>query len=96
MYTSTLSLDILVRGPVKAHYKPHFLLIHVKGPVSRAASHFWDCWSMLGGDSHIDTQKLHEAYGPVVRIMPDALSFTTAQAWKGTASPQRGMSGAQR
>jgi hypothetical protein len=28
------------------------------------------------------TQKLHEKYGPVVRIGPNHLSFTDASAWK--------------
>ncbi|KAL8817259.1 MAG: hypothetical protein Q9191_008181, partial [Dirinaria sp. TL-2023a] len=37
---------------------------------------------MLTGNAHTNTEKLHEEYGPVVRIMPDALSFNTAQAWK--------------
>lgn len=56
------------------------------GPAWRAALHFPDCWSMLSGNAHIDTQKLHNEYGPVVRISPNALSFNTAQAWKGNAS----------
>lgn len=37
---------------------------------------------MLTGNAHTNTEELHEKYGPVVRIMPDALSFNTAQAWK--------------
>ena len=48
---------------------------------------------MLTGNALIDTQKLHDQYGPVVRISPNALSFNTAQAWKGnprrTGSPSR-------
>lgn len=51
-------------------------------PAWRAAFHFPDCWSMLTGNAHVDTQKLHNQYGPVVRISPNALSFNTAQAWK--------------
>ena len=48
---------------------------------------------MLTGNAHVDTQKLHNQYGPVVRISPNALSFNTAQAWKGdprrTVNPSR-------
>lgn len=54
------------------------------GPASRAAFHFWDCWYMLRGNAHHDTQDLHDRFGPFVRIMSNALSFNTTQAWKGT------------
>lgn len=63
------------------------LVNHDPGPASRAALYFLECWSMLRGDAHITTQRLHEKYGSVVRIMPNALSFNTAQAWKGFPDP---------
>ena len=48
---------------------------------------------MLTGNVHVDTQKLHNQNGPVVRISPNALSFNTAWAWKGnprrTVNPSR-------
>ena len=44
---------------------------------------------MFSGNALIETQKLHDEYGPVVRIMPDALSFNTAQAWKGMNERRR-------
>ena len=85
-------LHPLAKFPGATHHKVYpegdCVLILIKGPLSRAAFHFWDCWSMLGGNAYVDTQKLHDTYGPVVRIMPNALSFNTAQAWKGTAMPQ--------
>ena len=59
------------------------LVNHDPGPASRAALYLLECWSMFRGNSHINTQRLHEKYGNVVRIMPNALSFNTAQAWKG-------------
>ena len=34
------------------------------------------------GSEPMYTKKLHDEYGPVVRINPDNLSFITAQAWK--------------
>ena len=49
----------------------------------RSVFSFLDCWSMLTGGSHVDAQKLHDEYGSVVRISPNALSFNTSQAWKG-------------
>ncbi|KAL8990514.1 MAG: hypothetical protein Q9177_000845 [Variospora cf. flavescens] len=51
-------------------------------PASRAAFYFLDCWSMLRGDAHVHALQLHTKYGGVVRIMPNSLSFNTAQAWK--------------
>ncbi|KAI4127757.1 MAG: hypothetical protein LQ341_006758, partial [Variospora aurantia] len=51
-------------------------------PASRAAFYFLDCWSMLRGDAHAHALQLHTKYGGVVRIMPNSLSFNTAQAWK--------------
>lgn len=38
---------------------------------------------MLRGDAHAHALQLHTKYGGVVRIMPNSLSFNTAQAWKG-------------
>lgn len=77
----------LSKFPGNAIYtKNHILADQDIGPAWRAALDFPDCWSMLSGNAHIDTQKLHNEYGPVVRISPNALSFNTAQAWKGNAS----------
>ena len=82
-------LHPLARYPGASHHQLYTegdcVLTLNKGPPSRAAFHFWDCWSMLGGNGCLDTKKLHDTYGPVVRIMPNALSFNTAQAWKGAA-----------
>jgi len=36
----------------------------------------------IRGKQAFNTQKLHEIYGPVVRISPSHLSFTEAVAWK--------------
>ena len=48
---------------------------------------------MLTGNAHVDTQKLHNQFGSVVRISPNDLSFNTAWVWKGnprgTVSPSR-------
>lgn len=37
---------------------------------------------MLRGDWVQHKSKLHQKYGPVVRIVPKALSFTQPEAWK--------------
>ncbi|KAL8886186.1 MAG: hypothetical protein Q9215_006069 [Flavoplaca cf. flavocitrina] len=38
---------------------------------------------ILSGCAFLDTKRLHERYGKVVRTSPNALSFITAEAWKG-------------
>ncbi|KAM0806079.1 putative benzoate 4-monooxygenase cytochrome P450 [Usnea florida] len=52
------------------------------GPPSRAAFYFPDALSKLRGTAYKDTKLLHDKYGSVVRLLPDALSYNTAQAWK--------------
>lgn len=39
-------------------------------------------WVNLGGRLAWRIRELHEQYGPVVRIAPDELSYTTGTAWK--------------
>jgi cytochrome P450 len=44
----------------------------------------------LSGKSHLMLPKLHERYGPVVRLAPNELSFTVPEAWEdifGRAQP---------
>ncbi|KAL8914332.1 MAG: hypothetical protein Q9171_001052 [Xanthocarpia ochracea] len=52
------------------------------GPVLRAAFYFPDAISILSGRAYLDTRRLHEKYGNVVRTSPSALSYNTAQGWK--------------
>ncbi|OBT52420.1 hypothetical protein VE04_06896 [Pseudogymnoascus sp. 24MN13] len=46
--------------------------------------------SYPGPKSHAVTRQLHETYGDVVRIAPDELSFTNADAWKDIYSHRQG------
>lgn len=55
------------------------------GPASRAAFYFPDAFSKLKGTAYKDTRLLHDKYGSVVRVLPNALSYNTAQAWKGSS-----------
>ncbi|MCJ1462457.1 hypothetical protein MMC07_001059 [Pseudocyphellaria aurata] len=52
------------------------------GPASRAVFYLPDLLSKLKGTGYKDVQRLHAQYGKVVRILPNTLSYTTAQAWK--------------
>ena len=56
------------------------------GPTLSAIFHFPHAWSKLRGTGFKDTKLLHDKYGSVVRIRPNALSYNSAQAWKGNDS----------
>ena len=50
------------------------------GPWHRAVSHWPQALSHIRGNAHVDVQQLHERYGDVVRVAPDALAFSSAKA----------------
>ncbi|KAK6067808.1 cytochrome P450 (isotrichodermin C-15 hydroxylase) [Seiridium cupressi] len=52
------------------------------GPVTSRASRIPWAYLHATGVQFLWTQKLHDKYGPVVRIGPNHLSFTDADAWK--------------
>ena len=56
------------------------------GPFWRSVSSLPDSFSILRGSAYKDIRALHETYGEVVRVSPNALSYNTAQAWKGRGS----------
>lgn len=64
----------------------HALLLHplrnYPGPPYAKLTRipFW--LASLRGEAHTFIHALHEAYGPVVRYSPTAISYTDAQAWR--------------
>ncbi|CAJ2511830.1 Uu.00g074550.m01.CDS01 [Anthostomella pinea] len=66
-------------------------LRHFPGPKSWAATRLqWHRHSMQG-DLIYAIKALHDQYGPVVRVAPDELDYTTSTAWKtilGKNSPE--------
>ncbi|KAL9950029.1 hypothetical protein D7B24_001162 [Verticillium nonalfalfae] len=57
-------------------------LRHYPGPFPQGASKIPWFLHQTGGTLAFHTQRLHEKYGPVVRIAPHHLSFTDPQAFK--------------
>jgi len=53
------------------------------GPLIKRAFALPGILEIWFGTSVQNTHALHAKYGSVVRVAPDALSFTSAQAWKG-------------
>ncbi|KAH8650038.1 putative P450 monooxygenase [Xylariales sp. PMI_506] len=52
------------------------------GPWLAAATPMWYGVHMIRGDAPMSVAKVHDRYGPVVRIAPDELSFISGRAWK--------------
>ncbi|KAI9878961.1 MAG: hypothetical protein M1830_010015 [Pleopsidium flavum] len=52
------------------------------GPPLAAISNFNYSRSYLGGRQPYDMLKLHEKYGPVVRVAPEELSFSSPESWR--------------
>ncbi|KAH7026790.1 isotrichodermin C-15 hydroxylase [Macrophomina phaseolina] len=52
------------------------------GPTLAAATSFPFFWRRLRGDLVPWYTQLHKQYGSVVRVAPNQLSYTTAEAWK--------------
>ncbi|KAF3798974.1 Cytochrome P450 monooxygenase aclL [Colletotrichum gloeosporioides] len=53
---------------------------------------FSHCRRFLGGRQPYEMLKLHQKYGPVVRVAPNELSFNTAQSWKDIYDKRKGHS----
>ncbi|CAH0057175.1 unnamed protein product [Clonostachys solani] len=52
------------------------------GPKIAAASNLWYAYVMHRGVAPIEMSNLHKKYGPVIRVAPDELSFSSAVAFK--------------
>ncbi|KAK0730910.1 isotrichodermin C-15 hydroxylase [Lasiosphaeris hirsuta] len=57
-------------------------LRHVPGPLLSRATSLPYTMRHAGGTQAFATQKMHDKYGPVVRIAPSHLAFTDVRAWK--------------
>ena len=52
------------------------------GPLICKISPFLPVYGLHAGRWPFEVKKLHDKYGPVVRLMPTELAFTDPQAWK--------------
>ncbi|OKP06708.1 Pisatin demethylase [Penicillium subrubescens] len=57
-------------------------LRRIPGPFLARATRWWEYIKVVNGDSHREYVRLHEKYGPIVRIGPNRYSFTLPQAVK--------------
>ncbi|OWP04082.1 cytochrome P450 monooxygenase [Marssonina coronariae] len=73
----------LVRFVVTVIYNLYFHpLAKFPGPASRAGLYASDYWKLYDGSHPQNVKALHDKYGDIVRIRPDALTFNSAAAWK--------------
>ncbi|KAK3376304.1 cytochrome P450 monooxygenase [Lasiosphaeria ovina] len=52
------------------------------GPFINSVSWLPNVVRLLGGKHHVYIKKLHDKYGPVVRVSPNELSFSNPDAWE--------------
>lgn len=72
----------------------HNLFLHplagIPGPLICRVSRVPYWIASLRGDQIYFMKRLHDQYGTVVRLSPDELSYTDAQAWKDIYGYQKG------
>lgn len=52
----------------------------IPGPFLASISNYWKISGVYHGDMHHKNRKVHEKYGPVVRIGPNHVSFASVDA----------------
>ncbi|KAF2645032.1 cytochrome P450 [Massarina eburnea CBS 473.64] len=74
---------LVIHWAFRAIYRLYFHpLARFPGPKLHAATRIPQHIGTWNGETHKRIARIHEQYGPVVRIAPDELSFIDAQAWK--------------
>ncbi|KAH0426616.1 benzoate 4-monooxygenase cytochrome p450 [Colletotrichum camelliae] len=61
------------------------------GPVSASFSNVLYSWNFMRGRQPYRQLELHEKYGPVVRVAPNELSFSTSSSWRDIYGPRKGV-----
>ena len=81
---SLWSLSFAVLMACCASYVVYYRWLHpvakFPGPLICALSNMWKLWAVVGERMPEELLKLHEKYGPVVRIGPNDLSFNAPEA----------------
>lgn len=73
---ATLSFSVLIYRIVLPLHQLH----HIPGPILAKSTQLSQFFSLVRGRPRIDQQKLHEIYGPVVRIGPNEVSIADTTA----------------
>ncbi|RDW61808.1 cytochrome P450 [Aspergillus mulundensis] len=78
-WVTTALLYLISRTIYNIYFHP---LSIFPGPKLRAATRLAWVYSMTSGANHRNIKRLHERYGPVVRVAPNELSFISPSAWQ--------------
>ncbi|KAK4508087.1 hypothetical protein PRZ48_001825 [Zasmidium cellare] len=60
------------------------------GPFLASGSRAWKVWSTWSGHTEMDHIRVHERYGPIVRIAPDELSLASPKAAREVLAADKG------
>ena len=55
-------------------------LAHIPGPAIACCTGFWRLWDVRRGSAHLTHVRLHQQYGPLVRIGPNHVSIGDPKA----------------
>lgn len=80
-YTALITSVVLYR------LSPFHPLAHVPGPASMKISKFYSLYVWWKGDRHLRMERMHEKYGPVVRIAPNEISVIDLESLKQVLGP---------
>ncbi|MCJ1306715.1 hypothetical protein MMC25_000358 [Agyrium rufum] len=65
---------LITRGLYLRYLHP---LARFPGPSLAAVTNYWKTQAFFGGQHHLVEQKLHDEYGPVIRVGPNSLSISS-------------------
>ncbi|KAH9903950.1 cytochrome P450 [Xylariomycetidae sp. FL2044] len=83
----TLLCYPILRAIYNVYYHP---LAHVPGPRLWSASRLPFIRALLRGTIIQDFERLHQRYGPILRIAPDEVTFAQPEAWNDILLPRPG------
>ena len=82
-----LFLAVISRAIYRRYFHP---LANYPGPVFCSLTRLWKVWSVYKGHTEADYIALHRRYGPVVRVAPNELSFSSPNAAREILAPGTG------
>jgi len=76
--SSLLFIYLVVKTVYRCYFDP---LSSYPGPKIAASTRLWYVHYLINGNLTHEIRKLHQKYGPVVRIAPNELSYSTSNGW---------------
>ena len=83
----TITVLITIRFFFRRHISP---LHKYPGPFLASGTRLYSLYKTYHGQTHTDHIALHKKYGPIVRIQPNQLSFSSPEAARQVLAPGKG------